>query len=141
MAKKQATCHAIDDRGEISLMLGGQEMVLRPSYEAIVAFETQTGKGVAELANEAALRKLKLSEAAVIACECIRAWGRESKSKAIEGSQVAKVAQLLMECEGGFLTACTHLSAMLVMAVTGRYDGKGKLKPAAASATGTTDAG
>src|SRR3546814_8479413 len=42
----------VEERGELALMLDGQDMVLRPSYEAIDAFEKATGKGLLMLARD-----------------------------------------------------------------------------------------
>jgi hypothetical protein len=63
-------------RGELSLKLAdGVEYVLRPSHEAIVAFEAETGRGLFDLSRSADTGMLTSSEAAIIATHCIRAHG------------------------------------------------------------------
>lgn len=121
----------VGDRGEISLALGGQDMVLRPSFEAIEGFERATGKGLLQLSREALSGVLTLSETAHVACECIRAWGRANGDHGAAGSNVKRVAELIMEGEGGFHGALETVSAMLALAVTGKYSSKGEIKPAA----------
>ena len=59
-------------RGEVSLELEGVEYVLRPSYEAISAFEAQTDRSLIDLARAAGDGQLKMSEAAIIVTECNR---------------------------------------------------------------------
>jgi hypothetical protein len=118
----------IEERGELTLALDGQDLVLRPSFEAIAAFEEQTGKGLLELAREGIAGKLRLGEAAQIACECVRAWGRATGAKAMQGVNAGRVAELILESPGGFQAALTTIAGMLAMATTGGYTSQGEVK-------------
>lgn len=124
---------ANEERGEIALTLDGAQFVLRPTFEAISAFELATGKGLLQLAQESLRGSLYLSEVAQIATECIRAWGRATGQKSAQGVNAARVAELILEAEGGFVDAVKTISAMLSLASTGGYTAQGEVK-----ATGTT---
>ena len=89
-------------RGEVSLELEGQEYVLRPSYEAISAFEAQTDRSLIDLARAAGDGQLKMSEAAIIATECIKAHGRAVDDKALAAFNAARVGELILQADGGF---------------------------------------
>ena len=125
-----------EERGEVAIMLDGQRMVLRPTYEAIEAFEAGTGKGLIMLAQAAAARSLSLAECSVIACECIRAWGRATDNRGMSGANSRRIAELILESDGGVMEAMTALTAVLALAATGKYTAAGELKPAT---TMTTD--
>lgn len=127
----------VEERGEIALVLEGESLIMRPSYEAISAFEVSTGKGLLVLARSALDGTLAFSEAAQIATECIKAWGRATGSKSAQGVNAPRVAELIMESEGGFRSALQSIAAMLALAVTGGYTAQGELK---ATATMTTTA-
>lgn len=116
------------DRGEIALALDGVQMVMRPSYEAILAFEASTGKGIFDLANAAVAGRLTLGETAQIAAECIRAWGRATGDRGYAGSTPANVGRLIMESPGGLRVAMSDVGGMLALAVTGEYTASGELK-------------
>jgi hypothetical protein len=131
-AKDEGARPANGKRGEITLLLEGEEYVLRPTWEAIEAFEGLTDKGLFELARDAIAGKLRVSQAAQIATECIRAWGRATGSAAAQGVNVRRVGELLMESEGGFVAVQRTLAVMLGLAVTGEYTSSGEVK-----ATGT----
>lgn len=122
------------DRGEVSLHLDGVEMVMRPTQEAILAFEGATGKGLPQLATQGVAGTLTLGEMAQIAAECIRAWGRATNNQGFAGSTAANVAGLILEAPGGMRAAMEPIGGMLAMAYTGEYTAAGKLK----AATGTT---
>jgi hypothetical protein len=125
----------VGDRGELSLLLDGLSMGLRPSYEAIDAIEASTGQGLIDLARMALAGKLSLSVTAQIAAECIRAWGRESGDRGAAGASAPKVAKLILNAEGGFHAALQTVAAMLSLATTGGYDASGELKPSTTTTT------
>lgn len=129
----------VSERGEFVLALGGEDLVLRPSYEAIEGFEAATGKGLLLLAREALTAKTTVGEAAQIACECVRAWGRETGSTSASAAQAKKIARMILDGPG-FHTALETIAAMLSLATTGGYDSSGKLKPVTmATPSGTGD--
>jgi hypothetical protein len=119
----------VDERGEIALTLGDMTLVMRPSYEAIIGFEAATGRGSYELSQSALAGRLTLAEMAQVACECIRAWGRATGDTSAKGSNPKKIAELIIESEGGIRDAMSTIAGMLVLTVTGRYTSKGELKP------------
>lgn len=120
----------LSERGEMALLLDGVEMVMRPTYEAIIAFERATGKGLLQLARDALAGALTLGEVAQIACECIRAWGRDVEDKGAAGANPKRVADLILEGDGGLHKASVTVGALLTMASTGGYTAQGKPKPA-----------
>jgi len=122
---------AIEDVGEMALYLPGGAMVLRPSYEAIVAVEQTLGRGLVDLAGDALAKRLTLPETAQIACKFIRAWGNETGNNGAAKANPDRVAKLIYTSEKGFHEALKALSAVLSLAVTGGYDAEGKLKPSA----------
>lgn len=115
-------------RGEVSLELEGAEYVLRPSYEAISAFETQTNRSLIDLARAAGDGELKLSESAIIVTECIKAHGRATDDKAMAAFNAARVGELILQADGGLLIAMKRLELLLFMAATGGYTGSGEVK-------------
>jgi len=129
---------AVSERGEIVLELGGQELTLRPSYEAIEAFEGLTDKGLLQLAGEALNRRLKLGETAQVVTECVRAWGREAENKNAAGATAVKVGRLIQDGPGLF-AVLGQIAGMLALASTGGYDSSGKLKAAAGTTTTPLD--
>lgn len=125
-------------RGEMELMLGGRAYVLRPSYEAIEAFEAGTGKGLLDLTQAALNGTLRLSEAAVIAAECMRAYGREAKVASLAASSAPRVAGMILESEGGYQRALVTLATVLAMACSGGVTATGEAKAATTTKTTTT---
>ena len=115
-------------RGEVSLELEGQEYVLRPSYEAISAFEAQTDRSLIDLARAAGDGQLKMSEAVIIATECIKAHGRAVDDKTLAAFNAARVGELILQADGGLLIAMKRLELLLFMAATGGYTGSGEVK-------------
>lgn len=117
-------------RGEISLELDGCEYVLRPSFEAISAFEAQTNRSLIDLARAAGEGQLKTGEAAIIVTECIRAHGRATDDKAMASFNTSRVGELMIEADGGLLIVTKRLELLLFMAATGGYTGSGEVKAA-----------
>ena len=123
-------------RGEAFLLLDGVVMGMRPSYEAITAFERDTGKGLLQLARDALNAALTLGETAQVACHCIRAWGRNVDDVSAKGAQNDRIAELIMESNGGFREALAAIAGLLSLAATGGYTSAGEAK-AATMGTGT----
>lgn len=129
----------VQERGEISLLLDGTEMGLRPSWEAIQAIEGTLGRGLVDLARDALNGKLSLAATAQIATECIRAWGREVENKGAAGANADRIAKLILDSSDGIYGTQKTVSAMLSLAVTGGYTSSGELKPSMMTKT-TTEA-
>ncbi len=130
---------AVEDRGEYSLMLVGRDYVMRPSYEAIVAIEAAAGRGLVDVARDAINAKLTLADTALVACECIRAFGRDEDDRDAKGATAPRIARLILDSDGGFHAAQQVVSGLLSLAVTGGFDSQGNLKPATMK-TMTTEA-
>ena len=129
MAEAENTARpASEERGEVSLVLDGATMALRPSYEAIVAFEASTDKGLLELARAALEGKMRLADLSQVVTECIRAWGRATQQPSIAASNAVRIGQLIAEAEGGMARVLGIVSGMLSMAVTGNFTASGEVK-------------
>ena len=131
-------------RGEIPFTLEGQQYVLRPSWEAIDQFETETGKGVLQLAVEAREGTMKSREVAAVATACIRAWGRSTETelaKVARDVDKSRVGELIMDSESGLSGAMSKIAVLLVLAATGEYTASGELKPATEKKKRETAAG
>lgn len=85
-------------RGEAELCVGGERLVLRPSFEALVAAEGELGSLFA-LVERAAEGRLTLSETAALFWHCVRerpeALTREQMGAAVAQAGLAKVAPVL----------------------------------------------
>ena len=85
-------------RGEASLLVGGEQLVLRPSFEALAAAEEEIGPlfGLVERAAEGGLR---LSEMTALFWHCAAAPGeainRERVGAAIVEAGLANVTPIL----------------------------------------------
>lgn len=123
---------ALDERGEMQIELDGVAAVLRPSYEAIAAFEADTGKSLIELSRNALAGTMTTADAAHVVCQCVRAWGRETGDKGWSGANAPRIGHLIMEGPGLFATLVT-LGGLLSMAATGGYTAQGKAKAATTS--------
>jgi len=131
---------AVEERGELSLLLDGTMMVLRPTFEAIQSIEGTLGRGLVDLARDAIAGKLSLADTAQIATECIRAFGRDTDDKNLAGAGAPKIARLIYDAQGGLHSVQKTVSAMLSLAVTGGYTSSGELKPSATTTTETAKA-
>lgn len=130
-----AAAPVLAERGELSLVLAGSTMGLRPTYEALSAIEATLDRGLVDLARDALAAKMKLAEAAQIAAECIRAWGRENDNKDAAGAGAERIARLIIDADGGLHGALKTIAAMLSMAVTGGYTAEGEIKPSTMTTT------
>ena len=116
-------------------MLDGATMALRPSYEAIFAFEASTDKGLLELARAALEGKMRLADLSQVVTECIRAWGRATQQPSIAASNAVRIGQLIVEAEGGMARVLGIVSGMLSMAVTGNFTASGEVKAGTTTTT------
>lgn len=123
-------------RGEADLELEGQRFVLRPSYEAVLEAEKLTGKGLIQLATEAADGELTAGHAAIIVTLFIRAWGKAQGCQQTQAVQVPRIGELLHEY--GLMRVNLRLAYVLGNAATGgckadgtpkRDDASGEVEP------------
>ncbi|WP_343525761.1 gene transfer agent family protein [Sphingomonas sp.] len=95
-------------RGEASVRVGGAELVVRPSFQALVAAEGEIGP-LFELVERAGAGKLSLGEAAALIWHCLRevpeGRSREQLGEALVELGLAALApvlrQLLRQILGG----------------------------------------
>lgn len=119
-------------RGEFEIMLEGVTYGLRPSYEAIVAFEKATGMSLLESARATSNQSLSVPAAAEIVTACMKAWGAAAGTEASREQKVAaavdvpRVGALLVE--EGMLLVTKRLEVMLFMAATGGVTSQGEAK-------------
>lgn len=118
----------VAERGEIALNLGDQELILRPTFEAIEGFEAVTGKGLLQLTRAALEGTMSLGETAQIAAECVKAWGRATEKASAVGVNAPRIASLILESPGGYREALVTVAGMLSLASTGGYTAQGELK-------------
>lgn len=93
-------------RGEAELVVGGERLVLRPSFEALVAAEGELGSLFA-LVERAAEGRLTLAEMAALFWHCVRerpaALTREQVGAAVAEAGLARTAPLLKGLLGQIL--------------------------------------
>ena len=130
-----------DTRGHIDLTLDGRLFTLRPSYTAITAFERQTGKGLLGLARDAQAGELSLDDTAVIVTECVRAWGIEVDDLGARNAAPRKIAELIIESDGGLANVLGVLTVLLALAATGGMTSSGEVKAPAKTTTKKTPVG
>ena len=135
---------ANETRGEVALSLEGIDYVMRPSWEAIDAIEAKLAKSIDELAGMAAESAravlagrapssgLTREQKAVIACEFIRAWGRETNDRTAAAFNDRGVREVLASEDQQLVTL--RLASVLIAATTGGVTSTGEAKPAAMTA-------
>lgn len=92
-------------RGEASLTIGGHEIVLRPSFSALVAAEEELGPLFA-LVERAAAGQLRLGEMAALFWHCLadgHALSREQLGDAVAALGLAEAAKPLRVLLGQIL--------------------------------------
>ncbi len=72
----------IPRRGEVSLKLGEREVVLRPTFAALVAIERETGMGLLVLGRK--LAQGSIEHVPVVICEGAKAAGHEVQREEVE---------------------------------------------------------
>lgn len=128
-------------RGEVDLVLNETRFVLRPSHQAMVAVEEQTGKSCLALAVEAADCKMTLRDATIITTLCIQAWGASTDDEAGRVARAVdqeRIGELIHEY--GLMKVVLRLEIVLLNAVTGGCKKDGSPKEGEAPPTTGTDA-
>lgn len=113
---------ANSDRGEVEVDLEGIAHVLRPSFEAQVAIEAQTGRSIEQLAHAAGRGGLSINDAAVIVTECVNAHRKAHGQPANYGT--TRVGHCIVET--GKLIVVRRLELLLFLAATGGYSASGE---------------
>ncbi len=117
---------ANETRGEISVDLEGVPYILRPSYEAQVAIERQTGRTIIQLADAAGTNGLSLEHAAIVVTECVKAQGRATSNATLSAFNARTVGECIVDT--GALIVGKRLELLLYMAATGGYTAAGEAK-------------
>lgn len=135
MAKAKNETIEVDTRGQVTAPLGGVEYVLRPSYEAIMAAERETGLSLFDLAGQASNGRMSLEHMGIVTAAMMRAYGKANPEDPLKtsyiGAKAEKVAELIYEAGGPRIMG--RLTVLLVGALTGGYTASGEAK----AATGT----
>ncbi|RIK91774.1 MAG: hypothetical protein DCC73_15035 [Proteobacteria bacterium] len=114
--------------GEVAIALGGVDHPMRPSFEAAVAIEQQSGMSLLAIARQATLDKnLPLWLASIVVTAGIRAAGEARDDVSLKHVNREKVQRLLFA--GGIVNAVEPISQFLIGALNGGGDEK-KAKPA-----------
>lgn len=117
-------------RGEVTLSLDGKDYVLRPSFEAILEIETETGKGLIAIVRDALQQRLTIAETGTITAALMRAWGREVDDLGAKNASGEKVARLIFECDNGAAAVQAALAQLLTIAAGGGVTASGEVKAA-----------
>ena len=122
---------AVAAQGEIVLRLKGVAYVLRPSFAAIGAIETETGRTLFDLAAAAERCQLPLVQAGVVAAHCIRAHAAgEGGNPLHRDVKPETLAGMIYAEDGGVLLATkVALHPLLFGALTGGFTALGEPKP------------
>lgn len=128
-------------RGEQMILIEGHSYTMRPSFQAIQAFEDQLGMSAIELGLKAEQGKLRGIQIAIIVTECVRADLRhQGKGREADAWKAETVAEKLMEADGGLLAAITLMPPFLRAVITGGYTAKGEAKAVAEEKAGDANA-
>jgi hypothetical protein len=123
---------AVDTRGQITVELDGTDFVLRPSYEAIMEAERETGLSLFDLAGLASNGRMTFEQMGVVTAAFMRAHGKASPDDPLKSSYIgakpAKLSQLIYEAGGPKVIG--RLTVLLVGALTGGYTSSGEAKAA-----------
>lgn len=130
---------ANDLRGEVDIVLDGQQFVLRPSYTAIIAMEKKTGRSLLDLATLSEQVLLPQEAQAIVVTELVRAWGRgivlneyssaeeKASATAAKGANADSMGELLYSV--GAMAVQPRVAIVLGMALTGGCLPSGEAKP------------
>ena len=122
-------------RGEVTVTFEGQEFVLRPSQEAILAAEHLTGLSLLELTRSCEDGALSLDRMAAIATEFIKAWGKQTGDKTAAAVTKPRIGELIYST--GVLQVLPRLTLVLQYAVMGGCNPDGTLKEGEMTTTET----
>lgn len=121
--------HANPDRGEHLLELAGKTYKLRPTYDAVVEMEQETGLSLVELTRKADRHALKLPEAAKVAVALIKAGATDPLTKLVSADPIGKLIY-----QQGLISVVIRLTLCLADAVGGGRTASGEVKAAVAEA-------
>lgn len=114
-------------RGEVDIVLEGEQFILRPSHTAIQNIERETGKTMVQLAIASDEQALPIEHCAIIVGEMIRAWGKATDHHVGKHVNNRRIGELLFE--HGLLAVMPRINLVLTMAATGGCLASGEPKP------------
>lgn len=122
----------LDERGQISIELDSTNFILRPSVEAIMEAENETGLSLFDLASLASNARMRLDQMGVTVAALMKAHGKANPTdplvKTYVGSKPERLAELIFEAGPAHINAA--LSIVLSGALTGGYTPSGEPKAA-----------
>ena len=130
---------ANEERGEFEIELAGIKYGMRPTFEAIQAFEGVDGLQLTQMAVAASRGGLSVRACAIVVAECVRAWGKAENVTAARAFQADAVGPMLVT--EGIVDTQTVLADMLFLAATGGLTVEGKRKAAPKNPKTADDAG
>lgn len=131
MAKKPDAIVKMDERGQLSIKLDA-DYVLRPSVEAILEAERETGLSLFELASLAANSRMRLDQMGIVVACFMRAHGKANPNDPLKttylGANAESLSGLIMEA--GIPRIMGSLAVLLAGALSGGYTQSGEVKAA-----------
>jgi hypothetical protein len=130
MAKTtQPSIIKLDDRGQLSIKLDA-EYVLRPSHEAIMEAEKQTGLSLFDLAGLAANARMGLECMSILVATMMRAYGKANPDDPKKTTYLTASPDRLagMIYEAGVPRIMGGLTVLLAGAINGGYTASGEAK-------------
>lgn len=119
----------LDDRGQLSVTLDA-EYLLRPSQEAIMEAEIQSGLPLFDLATLAANSRLTLGQMGIVVAAFMRAHGKANPDDPLKSSYLGAKAETLTALiyEAGVPRIMGALAVLLAGAISGGYTASGEAK-------------
>jgi hypothetical protein len=121
----------LDERGQLSIRLD-DEYKLRPSVEAILEAETETGLSLFDLASLAANSRMRLDQMGVVVACFMKAHGKANPEDPLKttylGANAESLAGLIMEA--GVPRIMGALTIILAASLNGGYTQTGEPKAA-----------
>jgi hypothetical protein len=121
----------LDTRGQLSIRLD-TDYVLRPSEEAIMEAERETGLSLYDLASLAANSRMRLDQMGIVTAAFMRAHGKANPDDPLKSSYVGAKPERLSSLiyEAGIPRIMGGLAVLLAGAINGGYTASGEPKPA-----------
>ena len=121
----------LDERGQLSIFLDA-EYRLRPSVEAIMEAERESGLALFDLATLAANSRMTIEQTAICVAAFMRAHGKANPDDPLKTSYLGAKASTLagMVMEAGCPRIMGALAVLLAGAINGGYTASGEAKAA-----------
>jgi hypothetical protein len=137
---KKAEEPQVDERGQLLVKLDGQQYVLRPSLEAILAVERHCHpRRLYDLAQEASRAALPLEDMGYMVAQFMQAHGKaypqDPHAHDYQGAKPERCTELIYEA--GAPSVCARLYILLLGAISGGYDAKGEVRAPTGKTTET----